>query len=401
MGGQDYRRRISLSMKRWMRRMMAGVLTAAALTGMAGAANFTHCADALRDMGLLIGTKNGYELDRAPTRAEAAVMLVRLLGEEDAAKAQTYEIPFTDVPGWAAPYIGWLYENKLTVGMSSTKFGTREICNAQQYATFLLRALGYEDGDGYTYATALDYARTLGVVDAVNCDTERFVRDHVVAMSYTALSRPTQDGDILLEDLADRGSVNAGKASGTLTMFQNLAAYDRARTQAGSSRTYQLMGSVTDSAANKVTCSGTLTMDGQDFSAGLWAEDALVMGLYQKDGVFYRHVNGKTVRQDAPVPVGLPGGRIPASAVAALTVQDGRYAFSFVPGVLNRMTDGVTVQQADYSADLRGGQIERQTGRIYIDMTQGGRTAGYVVELRTALTGQGGRVEVLQGMELA
>ena len=98
-------------MKQWMRRATAGVLAAAALTGMAGAANFTHCADALKNMGLLVGTQNGYELDRTPTRAEAAIMLVRLLGEEDAAMVGNYDVPFTDVPDWAAPYIGTAIRN--------------------------------------------------------------------------------------------------------------------------------------------------------------------------------------------------------------------------------------------------------------------------------------------------
>jgi len=64
-------------MRQWMRRATAGVLAAAALTGMAGAANFTHCADALKNMGLLVGTQNGYELDRTPTRAEAAIKIGR------------------------------------------------------------------------------------------------------------------------------------------------------------------------------------------------------------------------------------------------------------------------------------------------------------------------------------
>ena len=117
-------------MKQWVRKTVAGVLAATALTGMAGAANFTHCADALKQMELFVGTKNGYELDRAPTRVEAAVMLVRLLGQEDAAKSGSYDIPFTDVPNWAAPYVGWLYEKELSVGVSDTKFGTTQNCNA-------------------------------------------------------------------------------------------------------------------------------------------------------------------------------------------------------------------------------------------------------------------------------
>lgn len=392
-------------MRQWIRRATAGVLTAAALTGMAGAANFTHCADALKNMGLFIGTQSGYELDRTPTRAEAAVMLVRLLGEEDAAMADTYDTPFTDVPNWAAPYVGWLYENKLTVGVSDSKFGTRDTCSAQQYATFLLRALGYEDGNGYTYKTALDYAKTLGVIDAVNCDINSFLRDHVVAMSYTALSRPTEDGtDMLLEALVQRGSVSASKASDTLTLFQSCQAYDRVRTQTAQSgvRTYDLTATITDNAYNEAVCSGTLTVDGQDLSAELRQNGTLIMGLYQKNGTLYRYENGKTVKAAQPVTLGAADARIPVSAVTAVTAQNGRYAFSFVPGVLNEMvgSSDLSLKQVDYSAAEQNGVFGQQTGRIYISMPLGGRTSTYAMEINAVLSSRSGSVQVPEGMNI-
>lgn len=392
-------------MRQWMRRAAAGVLAAAALTGMAGAANFTHCADALKGMGLLIGTQNGYELDRTPTRAEAAIMLVRLLGEEDAAMAGTYDMPFTDVPDWAAPYIGWLYDNKLTMGVSDTKFGTRDTCSAQQYATFLLRALGYEDGNGYTYNTAMDYAETLGVIDAVNCDTDPFLRDHVVAMSYTALSRPTADGtDMLLEALVQRGSVSAGKAADTLTLFENCQAYDRVRMQNAQlgARTYDLTATITDSAYNEAACSGTLTVDGQDFSAELRQDGTLIMGLYQKDGTLYRYENGKTVKAAQPVTLGAADARIPVSAVMDVSAQNGRYAFSFMPGVLGELVSGssVTLKQVDYSATAQDGVIGQQTGRIYVNMPVSGRTATYAITIEASRSSQSGSVQVPDGMNV-
>ena len=95
-------------MKKSCKLLLLGTAVAASLTVSAAAADFTHCADALNEMDLFSGTENGYELDRAPTRAEAAVMLVRLLGGAQDAEANTYETPFTDVPAWAQPYVGWL-----------------------------------------------------------------------------------------------------------------------------------------------------------------------------------------------------------------------------------------------------------------------------------------------------
>ena len=391
-------------MRQWMRRAAAGLLAAAALAGAASAANFTHCADALKDMGLFIGTRNGYELDRVPTRAEAAVMLVRLLGQEDAAQHSDFATPFTDVPAWAAPYVGWLYENELTVGVSGTRFGTTLDCSAQQYATFLLRALGYADGDAYTYEEALDFAREQGVIDAVNCDTENFLRDHVVAMSYTALSRPTEDGtDTLLDALILRGSVNKSQASDTLTLFQSYQAYERAREQTSQAdpRTYELTATITDNAYNTASCRGTATIDGDDLSAELRQGDTLVMGLYQADGVLYQYVDGRTVRADAPVDLG-GGVQIPISAVMGLTAQDGRYAFSFVPAVLGEMvtTPGASVSQVDYSARTQGGLLGQQIGRIHIALPVDGRTVTYEIELTATLADRAEQVSLPDGMEV-
>ena len=53
-----------------MRIALASMLVAAGITATAGAANFTNCADRLKDVGLFQGTNQGYQLDKAPTRAE-------------------------------------------------------------------------------------------------------------------------------------------------------------------------------------------------------------------------------------------------------------------------------------------------------------------------------------------
>lgn len=211
-------------MKKSCKLLLLGTALAATMTVSAAAADFTHCADALHEMDLFSGTEVGYELDRAPTRAEAAVMLVRLLGGEKDATANTYETPFTDVPQWASPYVGWLYENGLTAGATATTYDTNGTCTAQMYSAFLMRSLGYTDsGDNadFSYSTAIDFAKEKGVVDEINCNTENFLRDHVVAMSYTALATQPKDGknDTLLDQLIASGAVDAEKALHTQDLF--------------------------------------------------------------------------------------------------------------------------------------------------------------------------------------
>lgn len=216
-------------MKRKLRMVLAGVLAVASLAMTAGAASYDNCADRLSDLGLFQGTGNGYQLDRAPTRAEAATMLVRLLGAEAEAEELAYSAPFTDLDDWQKPYVQYLYDNGLTTGATATTFEPEDTCSAQMYTTFLLRALGYSDAAGgdFTYTGAVDFGKSIGLVDYANCNETNFLRDHVAAMSLTALNTAVgDDADTkLLEKLVEDGAVAASAADEMLTFFDNYDAY--------------------------------------------------------------------------------------------------------------------------------------------------------------------------------
>lgn len=216
-------------MKRKLRMVLAGVLAVASLAMTAGAASYDNCADRLSDLGLFQGTGNGYQLDRAPTRAEAATMLVRLLGAEAEAEDLDYSAPFTDLDDWQKPYVQYLYDNGLTTGATATTFEPEDICSAQMYTTFLLRALGYSDAAGgdFTYTGAVDFGKSIGLVDYANCNETNFLRDHVAAMSLTALNTAVgDDADTkLLEKLVEDGAVAASAADEMLAFFDNYDAY--------------------------------------------------------------------------------------------------------------------------------------------------------------------------------
>ncbi len=147
--------------------------------------------DALYNAGLFNGTLKGYELDKTATRAEAVTMLVRLIGAEDIAKTSSYEIPFNDVPEWAIPYVGYAYENGLTKGVSSDKYGSDQLITQQQYAAFMLRALGFsEEASDFSFSNAVKiFNDKCGEVLCGNI----FYRKEMVLMSYNALSSPTKD----------------------------------------------------------------------------------------------------------------------------------------------------------------------------------------------------------------
>lgn len=214
-------------MKKTLKTLLATALVVGTVAVSAAASSFDHAADALKSMNLFQGTEQGYQLDRAPTRGEAATMLVRLLGKEAAAKELTYSAPFTDLADWQKPYVQYLYENKLTTGATETTFEPEGACSAQMYTTFLLRSLGYSDASGdFTYATAMAKGKEIQLVDMANCNEKNFLRDHVVAMSYTALACPSKgDNKPLLEKLVADGAIESAKAQPVLNTFETYYQY--------------------------------------------------------------------------------------------------------------------------------------------------------------------------------
>lgn len=146
-------------------------------------------AQELKDLGLFRGvSETDFDLDRAPSRVEALVMLIRVLGKESEVTGDTWKHPFTDVPGWADNYVGYAYSKGLTNGQSATQFGTGD-ANAAMYLTFVLRALGYSDANGKDFSWKDPYtlARETGILTN-NVNVDEFWRADVVIVSHSALS---------------------------------------------------------------------------------------------------------------------------------------------------------------------------------------------------------------------
>ncbi|HWQ50543.1 MAG TPA: transglutaminase domain-containing protein [Terriglobales bacterium] len=141
-------------------------------------------AQALRGIGMFIGTGAGFELERAPNRMELAVMFVRALGLEEEALAYTGACPFTDVPQWAAGYASLLYDNGLAKGYGDGIYGAADTGSARDYATFLLRAMGYsEEAGDFSWERAADTAADMGFL----AGTSPFLRGDVAEMTLRAL----------------------------------------------------------------------------------------------------------------------------------------------------------------------------------------------------------------------
>ena len=149
------------------------------------------------------GTPN-FDLARPANRAEGLVMLLRVLGKEEEVKAGSWSHPFSD-GGWADQYIGYAYETGLTLGRGDGTFGSADTLTAQQYLTFLLRALGYPENDGALYRDALETAGALGLRydngDGFELCIKDFWRADMVVATLRALFLNCYDGTPLSEKL--------------------------------------------------------------------------------------------------------------------------------------------------------------------------------------------------------
>ena len=186
----------------------------------------------LYSIGLFKGTEIGFELDRVPTRLEGAVMFVRLLGGEEEALSENYLHPFSDVPSWGNPYVGYLYHYKLTNGISDTEFGTYRQLGANEYITFGLRALGYSDSGPdaqFSWNSSVHYAGSYGIISIdlySQLILEVFTRGHVARSSYELLlSNPYMNEQRLIDVLVASGSIGVNAAGAVFAEYNQGVRY--------------------------------------------------------------------------------------------------------------------------------------------------------------------------------
>lgn len=188
--------------------------------------DYGSLALALGEMGLFQGTGTGYVMENTANRAQGLVMFLRILGLEDEALAYKGTCPFTDVPAdhWARPYVAYAYAKGLTTGTSATRFSPDGAITCQHYATFLMRALHYVEGTDFTYKTAVQDLRDLGLCTAAETATlssGAFNRYKMVYLSFYGLfSVDQQDGGLLMTRLVDDGAVTSQELAAGLALAE-------------------------------------------------------------------------------------------------------------------------------------------------------------------------------------
>jgi uncharacterized protein YkwD len=147
----------------------------------------------LVERGIYEGDGNGnLNLDKGLTRAELSVVLTRLdfaddlgewrdWGEAHFADPDNRYNKFTDVPGWALPYVEYCYERGLLNGVAETEFDPQGKVNPKMACTVILRYCGVAE-TGRDYSTSVAKAQSLGLTPDAGLDGDVIPRGAMAAL---------------------------------------------------------------------------------------------------------------------------------------------------------------------------------------------------------------------------
>ena len=175
----------------------------------AASSNAVDAAEKLHALGLFSGTgtdENGdpiFDLDRTPTRNEAIVMLVRLLGQEKHADSyRNIVLDFTDVSEWARPYIAYAYVMGYAKGTSPKIFDGNAKTTSSQFLSFVLSSLGYTNGVDFQWDSAWELSDKIGLTSGeYHAGNKTFSRGDAAQISLKALSIPIRGRSETLADV--------------------------------------------------------------------------------------------------------------------------------------------------------------------------------------------------------
>jgi hypothetical protein len=175
-------------------------------------------AQLCQDLGMIFGSGGGVTdeyLSSQPDRLQGAIMLLRLKGLEDTAKAFLGTDNFSDVAGLSATnkaITAYLKANPdLGFVGSDGKIMPTEKMTAKQYYSVMLTALGYSSPADYTWDTLLSVAAAKGLTKLI--DNTKFTVNDLCVGTIEALKTKVKDGSsTLLEALAKADADFAAKA---------------------------------------------------------------------------------------------------------------------------------------------------------------------------------------------
>ena len=164
----------------------------------------TRAARALSSLNLVSGADRGYDTGGAATQEQAAALLVRMLGAEQAARADRRWCGWKSVPAWARSAVNYCAYYAL---LSPEEYAPDSALDADVWCAMLLRALGYGSELGVRPART---AQRIGLVSRTLSGA--LTRGDLFETALGALTYPTADDHTLLSVLLDRGLCSAADA---------------------------------------------------------------------------------------------------------------------------------------------------------------------------------------------
>lgn len=193
--------------------------------------DYNAIAAALKTMNLFKGSYTGYgegyDLEVAPTRLQALIMFIRVLGEEDEALAYSGSTPFTDIAAGtqSEKYVGYAYSKGYTNGYSATTFRPSQTVTASQYMEFILRALGYSSSANTDLSGTLNNAVLNGVItpgEYISLQTGTFLRADLAYISYYSLDAEVSGTGLTLRDtLISKGVFSAAQSDAAAALISS------------------------------------------------------------------------------------------------------------------------------------------------------------------------------------
>ena len=180
-------------------------------------------ADALTVLHLL-SEDPSRDLTAPATRAQAAVLLVRMAGGEKKPDTDGWFAGFRDVPEWARAAVNYANRRGWVSGVSNVKFDPNGRLNADAWCAMLLRMLGYNDKAGdFEISDAAAFAWRIGITSH-QLSGVLSVGDLAESI-YDALDFPYKGTEAtVLSRLMDLGICTASAANALGLLNQDLTA---------------------------------------------------------------------------------------------------------------------------------------------------------------------------------
>lgn len=269
--------------------VVSAIPAASALEGEAARA-----ADTLSTLGLIDAT---YDLDATATRSQAAVLLVKLAGAEQAAAADNWIAGFRDVPASIAQEVNYAARQGWITGATVVEFRPDAALTANAWSAFLLRMLGYSDKDGdFTVSDAAGFAQRIGLFP-IAC-TGTLTQGDLYEMAADALTFSYRDGSAtVIGRLVSQGAVSRSAANALSLLTPALTARQAAdrcmaamfRLDTYESQEYVEEGLVTGEASGFfISADGLAVTNYHSIEDAVYATATLSTGdVYELDRVIY------------------------------------------------------------------------------------------------------------------